>query len=94
MRVLALGMETHVFDSCIRGHHVSKDFWMPVINEELVCVQESENPHDPYTVAIKKRSLVVGHVARKSSAVCSLFLHAGNYHTCDQNDTCALLLVD
>ena len=24
LRVLALGMETHVFDSCIRGHRVSK----------------------------------------------------------------------
>ena len=27
VRVSALSMETHVFDSCIRGHHVSKDFW-------------------------------------------------------------------
>ena len=77
MRVLALGMEMHVFNSCIRGHHVSKDFWTPVINEELVCAQESGNSHDPYAVAIKKGSLVVGHVPRKISAVCSLFLHAG-----------------
>ena len=65
-----------VFDSCIRGHHVLKDFWMPVINEELVCAQESGNPHDPYAVAIKKGSLVVGH-AQKISAVCLLFLRAG-----------------
>ena len=80
--MLALGMEMHVFDqlvfdSCIRGHRVSKDFWMPVINEELVCAQESGNPHDPYAVVIKKGSLVVGHVPRKISAVCSLFLRAG-----------------
>ena len=52
MRVLALGMETHMCDSCIQGHHVSKDFWTPVINEELVCAQESGNSHDPYAVAI------------------------------------------
>ena len=62
MYVLVLGMETHVFDSYIQGHHVSKDFWMPVIDEELVCAQQSGNPHDPYAVAIKKGSLVVGHV--------------------------------
>ena len=70
-------METHVFDSCIRGHHISKDFWMPLINEELACAQESGNPHDPYAVAIKKGSAVVGHVPGKISAVCSLFLRAG-----------------
>ena len=70
-------MEMHVFDSCIRGHPVSKDFWMPVINEELVCAQESGNPHDPYAVVIKKGSLVVGHVPRKILAVCPLFLCAG-----------------
>ena len=39
-----------MFDSCIRGHHISKDFWIPVINEELVCAQEGGNPHDPYAV--------------------------------------------
>ena len=68
MRVLALGMGTHVCngDSCIRGHHVSKGFWTPVINEDLVCAQESGNSHDPYAVAIKKGSVVVGHVPRKS----------------------------
>ena len=52
LHVLALGMETHLFDSCIRCHHASKDPWTPVINEELVCAQESGNPHDPYAVAI------------------------------------------
>ena len=46
--VLVLGMEMHVFNSYT---HVSKDFWMPLINEELVCAQESGNPHDPYAVA-------------------------------------------
>ena len=52
-------MEMHVLDSCIQGHHVSKDFWMPLINEELVCAQESGNPHDPYAVAIKKGSIIL-----------------------------------
>ena len=67
----------YVVESCIRGHHVSKDFWTPLINEVLVCAQENENPHDPYAVAVKKGSLVVGHVPRKISAVCSLFLRIG-----------------
>ena len=58
-------------ESCIRGHHVSKDFWDLVINKELVYVQENENPHDPYAVAMKKGDLVVGHIPRNISAVCS-----------------------
>ena len=52
VHVLPLGMETHVFDSSIHGNHVFKDFWMPLINKELVCAQESENPHNLYVVAI------------------------------------------
>ena len=72
--MLALGIEMHVFDSCIRDHHASKDPWTPVINEELVYAQESGNPHDPYAVVIKKGSFVVGHVPRKILAVFLLFL--------------------
>ena len=55
----------YVVESCIHGSHVSKDFWTPLINEVLVCAQGNENPHDPYAVAVKKGSLVVGHVPRK-----------------------------
>ena len=43
----------YVVESCIRGHHVSKDFWTPLINEVLVCAQENENPLDLYAVAVK-----------------------------------------
>ena len=61
-------------ESCIHRHHVSKGFWTPVINDVLACTQENENPHDLYPVAVKKGSLVVGHVHRKILAVCLLFL--------------------
>ena len=59
--------------SCSHEHHVLKDFWTLVINEVLVCIQEGENPHDLYAVAVKKGGLVAGHIPRKISAVCSLF---------------------
>ena len=45
---------TYVDESCICGHHMSKDFCTPVINEVR-----------SYSVAVKKGSLVVGHVPRK-----------------------------
>ena len=44
----------HRVESCIRRHYISKDFWTLVINEVLVCMQESENPYDMYTVGVMK----------------------------------------
>ena len=48
------GTCTYMDESCICGHHVSKDFCTPV---------------NGYAVAIKKGSLRVGHVPRKTSAI-------------------------
>ena len=66
------------FESCVRGHHISKEFWSPTLGEELRCEREVDNTHDPYAVAVKKGQLIVGHVPRKISAACSLFLQIGN----------------
>ena len=49
------GTYTYMDESSICGHHVSKDFCTPVING--------------YAVAVKKGSLRVGHVPRKTSAI-------------------------
>ena len=40
MHMLALGMEMHMFDSYICGHHVTKNLWMPLIK---LCAQGSGN---------------------------------------------------
>ena len=61
-------------DSVIRGHHVYKDVWTPVVGEELMYQCELGNPRDPFTVSVLKGSTIVGHVPRKISAICSMFL--------------------
>ena len=38
------------------------------------CVRERTNTEDPHAVAVIRRSAVVGHVPRKMSAACALFL--------------------
>ena len=38
------------------------------------CVRERTNTENPYAVAVIRRSAVVGHVPRKMSAACALFL--------------------
>ena len=37
-------------ESSIRGYHVYRSIWTPVINEMLVCEREQHNIHDPFAV--------------------------------------------
>ena len=67
----------------VRGYHVYKEIWNPVIGEELHCQREMSNEKDRYAVAVKKARLVVGHLPkRKISRICSLFLRRGGIITC------------
>ena len=70
-------------ESCIRGHHVYRSIWTPTIGEQLSCKRELVNEKDPYAVAmIRDRTTVVGHIPRKISAACSLFLVRGGSIDC------------
>ena len=68
-----------IIDSCVRGHHVSKEFWTPELGKELSCQCEEGNLNDVYAVAAKTdANIVIGHLPKKISAACSLFLsHSG-----------------
>ena len=51
-------------ESCMRGHHVYKDVWVPdaMRPEVLTCVRKAGNDADPYSVAMINSSMtVVGH---------------------------------
>ena len=73
-------------DSCIQGYHVFES-----TREELNCVQERANTEDPYAVAVIRRS-VVGHVSRKMSAACALFLRQRGTIRHDQHSSAELEL--
>ena len=64
----------------VRGYHIYKDIWEATLRENLECQRESRNIHDIYAVAVLKSGLVVGHVPKRISSICSLFLHAGSIH--------------
>ena len=60
-------------ESTIRGHHVYKSLWTPVIGEKL-CIQiEEDSAFDDFTVAIWK-DVIVGHVPRELARICWYFL--------------------
>ena len=69
-------------ESCIHGFHVYGAVWKPRIGETLSCSREGGNREDPFAVAVQKSSATVGHVPRRISCVCSLFLRRGGTIVC------------
>ena len=75
------------FESMIGGYHEYRMIWNnPIAGEELPCYRELGNSHDPYAVAVKNffagEQKVVGHVPRRISAICSLFIRRGGDIRC------------
>jgi len=54
------------WEMVIRGHHIYKAIWTPVINEILSLSQEHE---DPFAVSVIKDGDIVGHVPREVSRI-------------------------
>ena len=73
---------TFEIDSCIRGYHAYGVIWTPTVGEHLSCEREMANTEDPYAVAVMRRSTVVGHVPRRMSAACALFLEREGTISC------------
>ena len=57
-------------ESSVRGHHVYKDVWSPVIGDELLVQVEEHNTFDEFAMAVMKNSDVVGHVPLETSKIC------------------------
>ena len=69
-------------NSIVHGYHVYKDIWTSVCGEELQCQCETGNVHDLYAVSVMRRGNIVGHVSRKISTVCNLFICKGGRIIC------------
>ena len=69
-------------EAVVRGYHEYKGIWVAVVCEELSCRREPTNREDRFAVAVVKDSNVVGHVPRKISSVCSLFLRESGSIIC------------
>ena len=70
------------FNSCIRGHHIYKDVWTPVVEEGLNCRREEGNISDPYAVAVIKSGNIVGHMPHRISTACNLFIQKTGVIVC------------
>ena len=75
-------MEEYEIPCCVHGYHIYKEIWEVVIGECLICEREHTNNHDRYAVAVIKDRTIVGHLPRRVSRVCSLFLRRGGTIDC------------
>ena len=80
-------MPQFCYDSVVRGYHVYKDVWEASLGELLNCERETGNSFDPFAVCVRKHDDIVGHVPRKISAICSLFLRRGRRIQCEVTGT-------
>ncbi len=65
-------------DSCVRGYHIYKSIWGASVGERLTCVRDQSNQSDRYAVAVNNsQETIVGHLPRKISKLCSLFIRRG-----------------
>lgn len=70
------------FESVVRGYHIYQRIWGALVGEILYCAREVDNPTDRFAVCIKRDEIIVGHVPRKFSALCSVFLRNGGNLAC------------
>ena len=61
-------------EGMIRGYHVYQHIWTSQTDEVLPCKRESNNAHDCFAVSVNKEDDVVGHIPRKISSICYMFL--------------------
>ena len=68
------------FNSVVRGYHIYKAVWQPLIGERITFCIERGNAH---AVSIQRDSTVVGHVPREVSKVFKGFLKHGGEVVCE-----------
>ena len=75
-------MEDYTLEGEIRGHHVYKATWTPVIGQILDVQAESANRHDRYAVFTLHNGSVVGHLSREYSKLAWYFLQHNGQIKC------------
>ena len=68
------GVRVHTLESVVRGHHVYKRIWTPLVGEQLVLKYEEDNNNDSKVVAVLKNDVVVGNLPRKTAKTVWFFL--------------------
>ena len=68
--------ESFQFESCVRGHHIFKATWTPLLGQFLEVQPGCGNSHDAYALATLLDDTVAGHLPREFSRVAFLLYSA------------------
>ena len=77
------GVYQFTLESVVRGHHVYKRIWTPVVGQELQVAVEENNTHDSRAVAVRKGRTVVGHLPREVARSVFFFIKRGGTCKCE-----------
>ena len=69
-------------ESSVRGYHIYQEIWEASCGQTFPCLREEGNPFDPFAVSVVRTGDIIGHVPRRISAACSLFLWNGGSIQC------------
>ena len=69
-------------ESMVWGYHIHIDVWNPVVGKEFPCKHEDGHRVDPFTVAVVRGDTIIGHVPRKISSICYLYLRQAGSIVC------------
>ena len=82
------------FHCGLRGFHVYRNVWNPVLDEALSAIRESGNLHDPYAIAARKHlpgslllETTVGHLPKEISRLTWYIMFYGAIVTVKVVDT-------
>ena len=67
----------YLHESVIRGHHVYKAVWNPVLGEVHCLAPEEGNEHDRFAICVKRGDEIIGHIPRELSREVWRFLRHG-----------------
>lgn len=71
------------YESVVRGHHIYKHIWTPLLGEVLSLLVEEENEYDRYAIAVMKEDSIVGHVPQSLSKIFHFFIRHDGIITCE-----------
>ena len=63
--------------SAVRGYHVYQGIWSPQFGEVLTTEPNPFNSYDTCAVSVKQGHIIVGHIPKEQSKICSFFLKRG-----------------
>ena len=90
----ALCNDSYEKTSVMRGHHIYKSIWTPIIGEELVPEAREDNGHDKHTFAVMKDGCIVEHVFSTDSTTFNLKDMSQNFPYAMSRQYCSYRVVE